>query len=76
MGMTREHMKLAIISDTHDNLANLEKFLTSWAKENRIETIIHCGDIASGDTVEFLAKQFFRHYRTLSLWQHGCQLSR
>jgi uncharacterized protein len=51
-------MKLAIISDTHDNLANLEKFLT-WAKENRIETIIHCGDIASGDTVEFLAKQFF-----------------
>jgi uncharacterized protein len=51
-------MKLAIISDTHDNLTNIEKFV-SWAKENKIETIIHCGDIASGDTVEFLAKQFF-----------------
>lgn len=50
-------MKLAIISDTHDNLANIEKF-TSWAKENKIEAIIHCGDIASGDTVEFLAKHF------------------
>jgi putative phosphoesterase len=39
-------MKLAIISDTHDNIPNIEKFL-AWAKENKIETIIHCGDIAA-----------------------------
>jgi len=39
-------MKIAIISDTHDNIPNIEKFLT-WAKENKIETIIHCGDIAA-----------------------------
>lgn len=39
-------MFLAIISDTHDNIPNIEKFL-SWAKENKIETIIHCGDIAA-----------------------------
>jgi len=51
-------MKLAIISDTHDNIPNIEKFL-SWAKENKIESIIHCGDIATGDTVEFLGQNFF-----------------
>lgn len=50
-------MKIAIISDTHDNLANLEKFL-SWSKKNKIEMIIHCGDIATGDTVDFLATGF------------------
>lgn len=39
-------MLLAIISDTHDNIPNIEKFL-AWAKENKIEHIIHCGDIAA-----------------------------
>jgi hypothetical protein len=50
-------MRLAIISDSHDNIPNIEKLL-SWAKEHKIQTIIHCGDIASGDTAEFLAKHF------------------
>jgi len=39
-------MKIAIISDTHDNIPNVEKFL-SWANDNKIETIIHCGDLAA-----------------------------
>lgn len=39
-------MLIAAISDTHDNIPNIEKFL-SWAKENKIEKIIHCGDIAA-----------------------------
>ena len=39
-------MKIAIISDTHDNVPNLEKFL-AWAKENKIEQIIHCGDLCA-----------------------------
>jgi putative phosphoesterase len=39
-------MKLAIISDSHDNIPNIEKFL-AWAKANQIEEIIHCGDIAA-----------------------------
>lgn len=50
-------MKIAIISDSHDNLVNLEKFLV-WAKENSIEKIIHCGDIASEETAAFLANNF------------------
>lgn len=39
-------MKIAIISDTHDNVPNLEKALT-WMKENQIEQIIHCGDLCA-----------------------------
>ncbi|MDD2807637.1 MAG: YfcE family phosphodiesterase [Patescibacteria group bacterium] len=39
-------MKFAIISDSHDNVPNLEKFL-AWAKVNDIELIIHCGDLAA-----------------------------
>ena len=51
-------MKLAIISDTHDNIPNIEKFL-AWAKTNNIERIIHCGDIADTETMDILAKGFF-----------------
>ncbi|MEK7653636.1 MAG: metallophosphoesterase family protein, partial [Patescibacteria group bacterium] len=50
-------MKIAIISDSHDNIPNIEKFL-GWAKENKIEMIIHCGDIASGETVKYLSENF------------------
>lgn len=39
-------MKLAIISDSHDNIPNMEKFL-NWAKNNKIGMIIHCGDLAA-----------------------------
>lgn len=39
-------MKIAVISDSHDNIVNTEKFL-SWANNNKIEMIIHCGDIAA-----------------------------
>jgi len=50
-------MRLAIISDTHDNLATLDKFL-AYIKENPVKTVIHCGDIASGETLARLAKNF------------------
>ncbi len=50
-------MKVAIISDTHDNLATLDKFL-AYIKKNPVEAVIHCGDIAEGATMERLAKNF------------------
>ena len=50
-------MKIAIISDTHDNLATLDKFL-DYAKQYPIAATIHCGDIASGETLERLVKNF------------------
>ncbi|MFN3301656.1 MAG: metallophosphoesterase family protein [Patescibacteria group bacterium] len=39
-------MKIAIISDTHDNIPNLEKTI-NWLKSEGISLIIHCGDLCS-----------------------------
>jgi putative phosphoesterase len=50
-------MKVAIISDTHDNLAALEKAV-SWMEKNNIKEIIHCGDICRGETIKWLAENF------------------
>lgn len=53
-------MKIAIISDTHDNIPNLEKAL-AWMNANGIEAIIHCGDLcAPGILKNVLAPQFTR----------------
>ena len=50
-------MKIAIISDTHDNLANLNKVIDFLNAEN-IETVLHCGDICNQETIDELAKNF------------------
>jgi hypothetical protein len=50
-------MKIAIISDSHDNLANLEKAL-SFIKKEKIEAVIHCGDICSLSTLEEILNNF------------------
>lgn len=50
-------MKIAVISDTHDNLATLDKFL-AYIKKNPVDAVIHCGDIAEGATLEKIAKNF------------------
>ena len=50
-------MKIAIISDTHDNLLNLGKFF-DFARIKKIEAIIHCGDTAHGETLEEILKNF------------------
>ncbi len=50
-------MKLAIFSDSHDNLPNLEKFL-SWCRGNEIEALIFCGDLANPETLSILASGF------------------
>ena len=50
-------MKIAIISDIHDNLPNLNKCLT-WCNNENAEEIICCGDITHNDTLRFLALHF------------------
>jgi hypothetical protein len=50
-------MKIAIISDIHDNLTNLEKCL-AWCGKNEIEKIICCGDITNSETLSILSKNF------------------
>ena len=39
-------MKIAIISDSHDNLPNFKK-AGSWLKREKVKLLIHCGDICA-----------------------------
>jgi len=50
-------MKIAIISDVHNNEVNLKKVL-DYCRENKIEKIICCGDLASKETLDFLNDNF------------------
>jgi len=50
-------MKIAIISDTHDNLENLKKFL-DFAKKEKIDVLIHCGDVTNGETLKEIEEKF------------------
>lgn len=50
-------MKIAIISDTHDRISSLEKFL-SFAKEKKIGILFHCGDICRTETLKRIINDF------------------
>jgi len=50
-------MLVAIISDIHDNIANLEKCLT-WCRLNKVEKIIFGGDATTLETIDYLARNF------------------
>jgi hypothetical protein len=51
-------MKIIIISDTHDNLANFKKAISSIKKE-KIKILIHCGDIFEPETIKEALKDYF-----------------
>lgn len=50
-------MKIAIISDVHNNEVNLKKVL-DYCKRDDIKIIICCGDLASDETLEYLSENF------------------
>lgn len=50
-------MKIAIISDIHDNLVNLEKCL-AWCKKETVKKIICCGDVTNSETLGILSAGF------------------
>lgn len=50
-------MLIAIISDIHDNIANLDKCLT-WCRQNKVSSMICCGDITTIETMTHLAQNF------------------
>lgn len=50
-------MKIMIISDSHDNLPNLEK-AAAFAEKEGVKTLIHCGDIAAKETMRFIKRNF------------------
>lgn len=50
-------MKIAIISDIHDNLLNLKTFF-NWVRNESIEKLICCGDVTNLETINFLSQNF------------------
>ena len=50
-------MKIAIISDTHDNIANIKKAL-DYINGQKITELIHCGDVCAPITMVEIAEQF------------------
>ena len=50
-------MKIAIFSDLHDNLNNLEIFL-GWVNENKISKLIFCGDLCNKEILKYLTSNF------------------
>lgn len=43
---------IGIISDTHDNVINIKKAVELF-KKNKVEFVIHCGDVIAPATVKF-----------------------
>lgn len=50
-------MKIAIIADIHDNLANLEKCLRFCLKSN-VEILLCCGDVTNQETLVYMSEMF------------------
>lgn len=48
---------IAIISDSHDNLATAKKAI-SWINRKKIKIMIHCGDVSSPAMLKEMSKQF------------------
>lgn len=48
---------IAIISDSHDNLATLKKAF-SWLNRKKIKIMIHCGDVCSPAMLREISKRF------------------
>ena len=47
-------MEIGILSDTHNNLKNLQKALAIF-QDRRIQTLFHCGDLTGVEVVQGLA---------------------
>lgn len=50
-------MRLAIISDTHGNLAWLDRVLP-WLAQRTLDGLVHCGDVQDVGTLEHLCQGF------------------
>jgi uncharacterized protein len=50
-------MLIAIISDSHDNLPNIEKAV-KYINEQKIEVMIHCGDVCAPSILRLIAELF------------------
>jgi len=57
-------MKVAIISDIHDNIPNLDKVLR-YCVDKDIKKIICCGDFGSEETMKYLSENFIGKVRAV-----------
>jgi predicted phosphodiesterase len=48
-------MKIGLISDTHDNIQNIQNAIISF-NDKHVRVVIHAGDIVSPETVETLRR--------------------
>jgi len=46
-------VRVAVVSDSHDNLLKVKEFI-SWVNSNSVDLVIHCGDFVSPFTVKLL----------------------
>lgn len=57
MSIPSKSIKIAIISDSHDNPVRIDQMLEILKKRN-IKTIIHCGDVCSSRVLNYLCNNF------------------
>lgn len=50
-------MKIAIISDSHDNIPNINKML-SYVEKKDVKVMLHCGDVCAPSVLKYLAEKF------------------
>ncbi len=50
-------MKIVIVSDSHDNMPNIDKLL-DFVRQNEVEAMIHCGDICRPDVLQYFLDNF------------------
>lgn len=50
-------MKIAILSDTHDNITTFNKAI-HWLNTEGIKLMLHCGDICNQETIDEAVKNF------------------
>ena len=50
-------MEIAVISDSHDNLANIYKML-DYLKRKKIKIMIHCGDVCAPGVMKEMTDKF------------------
>ena len=50
-------MKIAVVSDTHNNWPNFKKAI-DWIKKENIQLILHCGDICNQEVMNDSIKYF------------------
>jgi len=50
-------VKIAIVSDLHDNLPNFDKFL-AFVRKEQIKTLLLCGDTGNKGTLSYITNNF------------------